>query len=102
MWVKYFAAFDDGDIAVRKTRAHATLADVHRGVTTHSERRANGLADQFAKLGAGLHGTHDGHRASVKALALLAQMAVQWAADAYIITQRRLPQRSADGERGRG
>ena len=102
LWVRYFAAFDDGDIAVRKTRAHATLADVHRGVTTHSERRANGLADQFAKLGAGLHGTHDGHRASIKALALLAQMAVQWATYVYILTQRRLPQRSGDADRGAG
>jgi len=55
LWGPFWGAFEHGDLQVSKTLAHASIADVERGATTHWERNANNLADQFAKRGAMAH-----------------------------------------------
>ena len=47
VWGPFHAAFDDGRCAAHKTKAHASLQDVHNGRTTFWERNGNALADKY-------------------------------------------------------
>ena len=58
LWGHIFCRFDGACLKelVHKTLGHATAKDVDLGLTTWWEKRANGHADRFAKMGARAHG----------------------------------------------
>ena len=59
MWSRFWAQFEGEDFSATKTLAHATLADIEQGCSTHWERNGNGHADRLAKLGMQEHGLND-------------------------------------------
>ena len=78
MWVRTWHCFEHG-LKATKTKAHATLADVDRGLSTHWERAANGHADALAKKGAALHPSTAQAAEELDALKLLVSEVCVWA-----------------------
>ena len=78
LWGPFWASFEPSDFKASKTKAHTTAQDVERGVTTHWERAANKLADDYAKLGASYHNITDDDRLLHQALTAIAKEAAIW------------------------
>ena len=53
LWTKVWTRVERLNII--KTKAHATMEDCDKGLSTEWERRGNSWADHFAKLGAAMH-----------------------------------------------
>ena len=85
LWSRVWAAFEE--IWACKTKAHASIADVHRGVTTFWERRGNDNADRLAKKGAHMHGLTDAAVAEYHGIRSLAYQAARWAAEQRVLQQ---------------
>ena len=79
LWGPFWASFGPGDFQTSKTLAHATAADVDRGLTTHWERKANGEADRLAKIGAFVHRLPADALWTMRGLHLIASEVATWA-----------------------
>ncbi len=79
LWGPFWASFEATDFQAHKTKAHTTVEDVDRGITTHWERKANAAADKYAKQGASLHAVPEPDRWLWYALDLIAKEAARWA-----------------------
>ena len=95
LWLPFWAGFEPSDFEAHKTKAHTSHADVGRGLTTAWERKANALADTYAKLGAGLHRLNEQDRWLYEALLLTVQETALWVGrlSAHVSS---LPVRDAD------
>jgi hypothetical protein len=80
LWGPTFASLEpeDGDATIYKVKGHATAADVRRGLITEPQRRANDLADYFARLGADKHEVDPHDHGVVAAAGHLAVEAARW------------------------
>ena len=87
IWSRVWAAFDH--LAVTKTKAHASKADVSRGTTTEWQRKGNGHADRFADLGAAEHGLAPNSIHEYKILGSLAYQAARWAGEQHVYLRDR-------------
>ena len=93
LWSRVWSSFNE--LRAHKTKAHATLLDVERGLSTEWERKANNFADGFAKQGAALHGLSADIELQYRSLASLAFQAARWAAEQAVRLRRSGAQDSA-------
>ena len=68
-------------VSAVKTLAHATLADIDKGLSTHWEKAANGHADRLAKLGASDHSLPEEAVKEFFGLLQLVREAARWAGE---------------------
>ena len=47
LWGRFYAAFESGRVEAFKTKAYATMADVHEGRTTLWEKKGTDSVDNF-------------------------------------------------------
>ena len=73
---------------LHKTLAHATSADVEKGLTTEWERKGNNHADRLAKAGAKVHPLDIKHFREWKAFRQLAKEAAKWAGTHEVLLRR--------------
>eukprot|EP00959_Pyramimonas_sp_CCMP1952_P071576 1494941-Pyramimonas_sp.AAC.1 len=79
MWSPFWAAFEGCDIQAHKTLAHASRNDIEAGRATVWEKKANSSADQYAKLGAIMHGVEDSHAELFRGFKALVAEQGRWA-----------------------
>ncbi|MFM7978812.1 MAG: hypothetical protein ACKPKO_05800, partial [Candidatus Fonsibacter sp.] len=79
-WTKFWAQFEGEAVSARKTKAHASEADIAQGRSTYLEKAANGHADRLAKLGAGQHPLPADVVDQYRGLVQLVREAAGWAA----------------------
>ena len=78
LWGQVWAQFEVSDIQGHKTKGHATMQDIEKGISTHWEKRGNDTADTFAKQGAAVHLHSASDMDLVTGLGLVAHHAGLW------------------------
>ncbi len=86
LWSRVWSSFDE--LRARKTKAHSSLTDVDRGLTTVWERQGNSHADRLAKEGVVMHGVTEAIELQYRSLASLAFQAARWAGEQAVKLRR--------------